>query len=146
MNTGTRTSPDFEELERVIKGEKRPSKVHLVELGMDREVSRFLVENVFDEAWVPDTGRTRTQFAKQHVNVYRRMGYDFAPGWGSFQNMPQFKERKAADTADLSRGERHWVEEGGGIIKNWDDFERIGWDRITPEFGRHEAGCRNNGF
>ena len=35
---------------------------------------------------------------------------------------------------ELPRGERHWVEEGGGIIKDWDDFERIGWDKITSDF------------
>jgi uroporphyrinogen decarboxylase len=68
------------------------------------------------------------------VEFYAAMGYDFAPGWAGFENLPQFRERKAADTAQLSRGERHWVEEGGGIIKNWEDFERIGWDRIRPVF------------
>jgi uroporphyrinogen decarboxylase len=62
------------------------------------------------------------------------MGYDFAPAWAEFENLPTFRERKAADTAELSRGERHWVEEGGGIIKDWDDFERIGWDAIRPSF------------
>jgi len=30
--------PDFEELEKVIKGMKQPSRVHLVELGIDEEV------------------------------------------------------------------------------------------------------------
>jgi len=128
-------TPDFEELERVIKGEKQPSRVHLVELGMDYEVVRFVVENVLGETWVPTTEETRRLGARRHVDFYARMGYDFAPAWAGFQNLPEFKDRKAADTAELSRGERHWVEEGGGIIKDWNDFERIGWDRITPDFG-----------
>ena len=131
-----RIPPDFAELERVIKGEKEPSRVHLAELGIDQEVARFLTENVFEEEWVPDTRETRAQFARQHVNVYARMGYDFAPAWAQFKNMPQFKERTAPDTARLSHGERHWVEEGGGIIKDWNDFERIGWDNIAPDFSR----------
>jgi len=43
-------------------------------------------------------------------------------------------ERRAADSAVLSRGERSWVEEGGGIIKTWDDFERIDWDNIYSDW------------
>ena len=118
----------------MIKGEKQPARVHLVELGIDQEVVRFVTEHVFGEQWVPNSEQTRSQHARQHVGFYARMGYDFAPAWAGFDNMPRFKERKAADTAALSRGERHWVDEGGGIIKDWDDFERIGWDNITPNF------------
>ena len=136
MRGKPKATPDFEELEKVIRGVRLPSRVHLVELGIDLEVARFLTENVLEEEWVPDTEQTRSEYARQHVNLYAGMGYDFAPGWGGFQNMPQFKERKAADTAELSRGERHWVEEGGGIIKDWNDFERIGWDKIAPDFSR----------
>jgi len=141
MNSTPEIVPDFDELEKVLKGEKRPSRVHLVELGIDQEVAQFVTENVLGEQWVPSTEQTRSQFARQHVNLYARMGYDFAPGWGGFENMPRFKERKAADTAELSHGERHWVEEGGGIIKDWDDFERIGWEKIKPDFGWLDELC-----
>ena len=134
MSAAAQTAPSFEELESVIKGEKQPSRVHLVELGIDQEVARFLTGDVFGEQWVPRTAETRSECASQHVKFYERMGYDFAPAWAGFANMPRFKERKAADTAQLSRGERHWVEEGGGIIKDWNDFERIGWEKITPDF------------
>ena len=126
--------PDFEEMEKVITGERQPSRVHLVELGVDQEVMRFVTENVFHDRWdaAPDAGSL--QAARQRVTFYARMGYDFAPCWAGFTNMPQFKERKAADTAVLSRGQRHWVEEGGGIIKSWDDLDHIAWDSITPDF------------
>ena len=129
-----RIGPDFQELEKVIKGELEPSRVYLVELGMDEEVVRFITENIFGQKWVPSTDDTRRQYSRQHVTFFSRMGYDFAPVWAGFENMPRFKERKTADTAELSRGERQWVEEGGGIIKDWDDFERIDWDRIIPDF------------
>ena len=133
MEAQPQPRPNFAELEQVIKGEKAPVRVHLVELGIDEEVARFLIENVFEEEWVPNTEPTRSQFARQRVRLYARMGYDFAPAWAEFRNLPQFKERTAPDTAALSHGERHWVEEGGGIIKDWDDFERIGWDAIVPD-------------
>jgi uroporphyrinogen decarboxylase len=128
------TAPDFEELDRVIKGEKQPTRVHLAELGIDEEVVRFVTVRVFGEEWVPSTEQTRSRYARQHVSFHAKMGYDFVTVWAAFDNMPQFKERRAADTAELSRGERHWVEEGGGIIKDWNDFERIGWQKITPDF------------
>lgn len=134
IETAIHAKPDFEQFENVIRGDKPPTRVHLVELGIDAEVVRSVMENVLDREWVPNTEETRAQHARQHVEFYAEMGYDFAPGWGGFDNLPQFKERKTADTAGLSRGERHWVEEGGGIIKNWDDFERVEWDRISPDF------------
>ena len=130
----TEVKPDFEELEKVITGEKRPARVHLVELGIDSEVVRWVTENLLERKYIPNTDDTRAAYLRQHIEFYAAMGYDFAGGLAGFENLPQFKERKAADTAELSRGERHWVEEGGGIIKTWDDFEHIGWDRIRPDF------------
>ena len=123
-------APNFEELEQVIRGEKPPSRVHLAELAVDQEVVRAVMEGVLGQKWVPDTEDTRAQFARQHVGFYAAMGYDCAMAWARFDGLPQFKERRAADTAALSRGERHWVDEGGGIIKDWNDFERIAWDKI----------------
>jgi len=140
MHPTTTTTPDFEELEKVIRGEKPPTRVHLVELGIDGEVVQDVTEHVLARKWIPDSEKTRTQHMEQYLSFYAAMGYDFAPAWGGFDNMPEFKERKAVDTAALSHGERHWVEEGGGIIKNWDDFERVGWDQITPNFRRRGHG------
>ena len=38
MEIAANAQPDFEELERVILGQKQPERVHLVELGIDGEV------------------------------------------------------------------------------------------------------------
>ena len=130
----TKVRPDFEELEKVITGEKEPKRVHFMELAIDHEVVRWVFENLLDRTYVADTDDTYVEFRRQHVEYYSLMGYDFAYGWAGFKNLPKFKERKTADTAELTRGERHWVEESGGIIKTWDDFERVGWDRIVPFF------------
>jgi len=133
-------APDFETFAAVLKGEKEPEKVHFVELGVDAEVMQDITEKVFEHKWVPLTEETREVHEKQYVDFYYRMGYDFAkfPGICNFTNMPQFKERTTADSAGLSRGQRSWVEEGGGIIKNWQDFEQINWDKITPELSALE--------
>ena len=100
---------------------------------MDAEIIRFLIENALNRKWVPNTDETRVEYMRQHIEFYAAMGYDFANAWAGLINLPEFKTRKTNDTAQLSRGERQWVEEGGGIIKNWDDFERIKWDRIRPD-------------
>ena len=134
MKLDVRVRPDFDEFEKVITGKKQPTRVHLVELGADEEVMRFVVENVLDRQWVPYSEQTRGQYIQQRVGFQAAMGYDFAGGIVGFEGLPQFKERRGADTAQLSRGQRHWVEEGGGIIKNWDDFERIDWDGIRADF------------
>ncbi|MDP7636063.1 MAG: uroporphyrinogen decarboxylase family protein [Phycisphaerae bacterium] len=138
MKAKPNAAANFQELERVITGQAQPSRVHLVELGVDQEMERYVTEEIFGNKWVDDTEETRRAFARQHVDFYARMGYDFAPGGSGFRNMPQFKDRRAADTAGLSRGQRRWVEEGGGIIKNRDDFERIDWEGIRGDFRRLE--------
>jgi len=122
--------PDFESLEKVLRGEKEPEKVYFVELGIDGEVLKYITENVMREKWIPQGEEIQKDYVKQIIDFYYKMGYDYVPLWLDWRNLPQFKERKTADTANLSRGERDWVEEGGGIIKNWDDFEKIGWDNV----------------
>ena len=82
---------------------------------------------------------------KRDIAFYYRMGFDYLPDlapWGMLgamigslmrqQGLGGGGSRNAADTAadQLSRGERHWQEEKGGLIKTWDDFEKIPWDRV----------------
>jgi uroporphyrinogen decarboxylase len=135
--------PDFETFERVLKGETPPAKVHFAELGIDDEVMQAIVEDGFGERWVPLSDETREAYIAQRVALYHRLGYDFFPSGPEFRNMPQFKERVAADTAGTSRRTRHWVDEGGGIIKTWADFERIDWDAITPDVEQIEIAARH---
>lgn len=137
-----RPLPDFESLESVLKGEKQPQRVHFVELGVDSEVMKYIVENYMSRKWISFTpidtylgwdlppGVTWQECQKECIDFYYRMGYDSFNVGPTWENLPKFKRRKAADTATPSRVMRSWVEEGGGIIKNWDDFERINWGAI----------------
>ena len=128
-------SPDFEGLEKVIKGQKQPEKVYFSELGIDIPVRRYLTENVLGQKWVPPVKETRKEYQKQMVTLYSKLGYDYIQIWVGWTNLPEFRVRKGADTAGLSNVERRWVEEGGGIIKNWDDFERIDWENMQYDLG-----------
>ena len=45
-------APNFAELERVLKGEQEPRRVHLVELSIDQEVLQAIAERYLGEPWV----------------------------------------------------------------------------------------------
>jgi len=128
--------PDFETFRHVLLGEARPRRVHFVELAIDPEIAQYLVEHEMKRTWVtwPHTDETRTDYWRQILDLYYYLGYDFVPVWPMTLNMPASKTLKAADTADLSRGQRSWVDQGPGLITSWDDFERFPWDDITWDY------------
>lgn len=126
-------SPDFENLEKILKGERQSRRVHFVEQLIDSEIMKYIVENYMNRKWVSQTEKAKEDYQEQVIDFYYKMGYDFVPIPIEWKNFPQCKARIAKDTATLSRGERSWVEEREGIIKSWDDFEKIDWDNITPD-------------
>ncbi len=135
--------PDFDSLVRVLKGEKKPEKVYLVELGVDGKVMQEITERYLDRQWIPfnpidtylgwelESGVTWQQCQKECIDFYYQMGYDFFNVGPTWENLPRFHRREAGDTALATGEKRHWVEEGGGIIRSWQDFEKIRWDKIT---------------
>jgi len=125
--------PDFAQLEAVITGRTKPQRVHFVELGVDGEVWDFLEEHLFEQR-LPPVEPSEDRQVRRAITAYARLGYDFVHLSCPMLNMPAFKDRRAADSAVLSRGERTWVEEGGGIIKTWNDYESIDWDNIRADW------------
>lgn len=145
-------SPDFEALEKLIKGEKESDRVHFVELLVDPEMMEYIVKNYMNGTVDRDVMRyiqglyaskssiltseeTRQRYQRQMVDFSYKMGYDFVRVGSEYTNLPQFKARTALDTAGLSRGKRNWVEQAKGVINCWDDFKKIDWDEIKPHFG-----------
>ena len=128
--------PDFESLEKVLKGNKKPEKVYFVEFLIDLEIIKYFIENIWGEKWIPISKNTLQEYLRQLIRFHYRMGYDCIRMRGSefWLNMPQFKDRKTSDTANLSRGNRTWVEEGNGIINDWEDFEKINWNSMRYDF------------
>ncbi len=131
-------SPDFEELEKVLRGEKKPQKVYFAELSVDEEIIRYVIENIMNGEYNTWTKEPREDRQKQIAAFYYYMGYDYVPTGPDWLNLPEFKERITDDTAAISRGKRSWIDESGGIIKNWEDFEKIDWDNITHDMRRSE--------
>lgn len=63
-------TPDFQQFEKVIKGEKKPEKVHFVEWSVDYEVMGFILSKMHGKK-LPlfrDSGYQ----AKENNQIYRR--------------------------------------------------------------------------
>ncbi len=70
MRPTTTTAPDFEEFEKVVRGQRQPSRVHLVELGIDREVVKDVTEHIPARKWIPDSDETHSGYLEQHISFY----------------------------------------------------------------------------
>ncbi len=134
--------PDFEEFKRVIKGEKPAEKVHFAELLMDYEIKKYITEKYLEKKWIDYSENTKEEFIKQDINFWYFLGYDYVRIAGGIEF--QSKSRKTYDTADLSKGERSWVEESKGMITNWDDFERYPWPKKENfNYSLYEIASKN---
>jgi len=121
--------PDFQEFESVIKGKRKSQKVHLVELAVDKEVMKYITENIIDKKFfyleaeeirrqkliafkgdhqsiVLLTEEKERAYYKQYINFYYQMGYDYFPDARPFRYISSMiipKVRVAKDTAPLPR-------------------------------------------
>lgn len=137
-------SPDFETFKKVISGTKEAQRVHFAELLVDEEVMRAITEGFLQEKWIPENElldkvflsnpKAVEQYIRQRVRFFYRMGYDFVPDGFALAYFLRFfpRPRQAEDTATLSRGVRSWAEEGIGLIRSWEDFEKFPWEDIQP--------------
>jgi uroporphyrinogen decarboxylase len=133
--------PDFEEFKKVIKG-KKAERVHFVELLMDYEVKKYITEKYFGEKWIDYSEENKEKFINQEINFWYKLGYDYVRIAGGI--VFYGKSRKTKDTAILSKGERGWVEEGTGMIKNWNDFENYPWQKKEEiDYSIYEIASKN---
>ncbi len=121
--------PDREWFKRVILGQEIPKRPPLIELFLDREVLREVVEVFLEREWVEPTEdkNARAKYWDNYIEAYYRLGYDFVWIDGRI-NFPT-KSRISDDTAELTRGQRRWDEEGDGLISDWDEFEAYQWPK-----------------
>ena len=128
--------PNKKEFKEIILRRKTPSRVHFVELHIDKEVIRYFAEKVFNRKWIePSLAKDKPSqeiVLKDYIEVWRRLGYDCLRLSGDFRFSANLsfvsKKRVGKDTA--SGGERRWAEEGKGTISSWEDFERYRWPEL----------------
>ena len=134
--------PNIENFKKVILREKAPHRPPFVELHIDKEIVKEIVETKLEREWVPplpDDRKAQEACLRNYIEVHYRLGHDFVRLTGQFRFSSGLhftsRVREGADTATLSRGERQWTEEGEGAISSWEDFEKYPWpslDEVDP--------------
>ena len=155
--------PDFENLLKVLAGKKEPDKVLFCEMLIDEEIKGYIIENHFgqknypptvtfggsagDAAESPDYKETKEaseRYYRQLIDFYYRMGYSFLADYEFLVNFQSFNTvariGKDPETAQFARSERHWAQEGKGLIGTWEDFEKFPWHEakeLVERYGEH---------
>ena len=129
--------PDIQNFKEVILRKKAPERPPFIELHIDKEVVKDIVETKLNREWVSpesDDKKDREACLRNYIEVHYRLGYDFVRLTGQFRYSSGLhfsgKTREGADTASLSRGERQWTDESGGVINSWEDFEKYPWPSL----------------
>ena len=138
-------SPDFQEFEQVLKGQKEPDKVYFAELQMDREVMEYIIEHMMGEKFcyleaeeirqkkiqkfkeghevVILTDEAEKIFLKRSIELWYKMGHDYFKDGTPIQyltSMVMPKVRRAQDTAALVRkGGYSGTTESGQGLREW---------------------------
>ena len=60
-------APDFAALDRVVRGEELPKRVHIVELLINEPVLQGIAERYTDDAWIPSSEETAEAYVGQVV-------------------------------------------------------------------------------
>jgi uroporphyrinogen decarboxylase len=120
-----RVRPDCDALERLIRRQGTPRRVHAIELFLDAEVQDALIER-FDLAAGVEPGDPF--FAeKRHAALMEHLGYDTVRCKPDGLDFPLFRT-KAADSAGLPRdGGRAFQDEHHGPVTSWEEFESYPW-------------------
>jgi len=156
--------PDYEYLLEFLSGTKEPDRALFCEMLIDEEIKKFIIENYFNEANFPptvtfggssgnDSGvqedyienrEASGRYYKQLINFYYRMGYSVIADYEFLVNFQAFNTvsriGKDPATTQFAREERHWAQEGRGIIQTWEDFERFPWKEahsLVERYGDH---------
>jgi len=131
-------------VEGIIRGDRKPDRVHLVELGMDAEILQQLTERYLDTPWIPLAHDTRDRYYEQVVRLLYRLGYDLVCWWPAWLNHPTLDLLHSHYGNDLPsyQDRRGWVSEGKGLISSWEDFERFPWEQIQPDYQPFESMAR----
>ncbi|UCB45159.1 MAG: hypothetical protein JSV25_13225 [Spirochaetota bacterium] len=158
--------PDYEEFLQVLAGRKEPDMVPICEMLIDEEIKCDIIENLFNEVNYPptvtfggsserssevkeaseETKEASKRYYRQLIDFYYRMGYSVVADYEFLVNFQAFNTvariGKDPDTSTFARSERHWAQEGKGVIKSWKDFEQFPWNEVRELVQRYADHLR----
>ncbi len=123
--------PDVTELIRVIQRKGKQKRLHFLELYIDPEIKEAIIGRYGIESGMSQADGQET--LQKEIMVHRFLGYDVFRIPVIRKDAFALKELGTGDTAmaGQSRGERAWIEEHAGPIRNWEDFEAYQWPDIS---------------
>lgn len=126
--------PDINEFKDIILRKRNPSRVFVSELHFDREIVKYITERILQRKWIeplPDNKESQKACLRDHIELWYRLGFDCIRLSSFFRFSAKIffpsRSRVGEDTALLAGKERNWVEEGSGMIRSWEDFEKYPW-------------------
>lgn len=147
--------PNFNCLKDAIVSDKSLKNVEFLELGIDEEIKKLIFENYLNEKYAErpfshikgnnieskidylkssEMKDNSDVYFKQQIKFLYNLGYSVYNYYGSVAMFREFFSGvfiESNDTAILSHGKRSWAQEGLGIIKSWEDFEKFPWDKLN---------------
>ncbi|MBN2323440.1 MAG: uroporphyrinogen-III decarboxylase-like protein [Spirochaetes bacterium] len=125
--------PDVDELLAVLRREKKPERVHHIELFLDAEIKDIILERY---GLVSELSESDPHFhLKREIRIHEFLGYDvfrfeFLPHTVHF-DMPFVDANDTTSIGGQYRGVREWTEEHAGPIQSWKDFENYKWPSVS---------------
>lgn len=129
----TKVIPDVNELLDVIRRDRRPKRVHHIELFLDAEIKDAVCEQ-YDIAG--DLNRSDPfYYMKREIRLHEFLGYDvfrfeFLPHAVHF-DIPFVDAGDTTSIGGQQRGTREWTEEHEGPIQSWKEFENYKWPSVS---------------
>lgn len=130
---GTKVVPDVEELIAVIQMGKKPNRLHHFELFLDKEIKDVIWEK-YELGKNLNTSDPHYHL-KREIKLHEFLGYD------SFRyefllhsihfELPSVDTSDTTSISSQQRGIREWLEEHGGPIQSWKDFENYRWPKVS---------------
>ena len=116
--------PNFSRLRKALLLQGEPDRVPFYELFADWEIMAEVFDNM--EIVVPKYRHQVEAVRDRTIRFYYMLGYDYVPVSIGL-NLPRHNILPTHDTAELSKGQRTWVDEHHGTIETREDFEKYPW-------------------
>lgn len=140
--------PDINRFLDAISGKKMPIKPPLVEFVIDNAIIKPILVNMIGRKWIDTPYETEymgglMNFSKKDIDVlnawldnqiafWYHMGYDYVLG-GDGVWLPATSLLNLDTAQKNSNKKRHWQAMRNCKIRNWDDFEKYPWPKVTEE-------------